>query len=476
MNQRINYLLLATALLGTFFSGTATRIVSISMPTVARSLGTDLVGISWALLSYQLSNIGLSIIFGRVADLWGREKIFALGFFIFAAGSLSCGLSQSVMQLILARFVEGIGGSMIQSSSRALAAEAVPEKFGGRAQGYMTTAHHTGFVLGPSIGGFMIDYFSWRWSFFFLVPIGLCGALLAAVNFRSRSAAARTPNVSIDYLGAALLVATTSTLILIFDRRTHEIFGASAKFGLGFLLVSCAAGLVIHESRTKSPFINLELFRIRRFSFSTVSLLIVAICYTLTSFLMPFYLQGILHLSASVVGLLFMAPSLLTVALAPLSGYMTDRLGPRAPATLGAVLMVVSVAIGTLLRTDSSWFLPTLLIVFGASTNGIFNPANSMAMIGMTPKEHRGFASSVNHVTFGLGNILGVAIGSALMAMAFEHHTGIRGLTPSTDNPIAFVSAFNTTFLAAAALSVVAVFTSFARGKERLSLEVAPPV
>src|SRR5438105_1915729 len=159
------------------------------MPTVAHSLGTDLVGISWALLSYQLSNIGLSIIFGRVADLWGREKIFALGFLIFAAGSLSCGLSQTVIQLILSRFVEGIGGSMIQSSSRALAAESVPEELGGRAQGYMTTAHHTGFVLGPSIGGFMIDYFSWRWSFFFLVPIGLCGALLTLVNFRYRAAA-----------------------------------------------------------------------------------------------------------------------------------------------------------------------------------------------------------------------------------------------------------------------------------------------
>jgi EmrB/QacA subfamily drug resistance transporter len=470
LNSRINYLLLATALLGTFFSGTATRIVSISIPTVAHSLGTDLVGISWALLSYQLSNIGLSIIFGRVADLWGREKIFALGFLIFAAGSLSCGLSQTVIQLILSRFIEGIGGSMIQSSSRALAAESVPEELGGRAQGYMTTAHHTGFVLGPSIGGFMIDYFSWRWSFFFLVPIGLCGALLTLVNFRYRAAAVHRPNISIDYLGAALLVATTTTLVLIFDRRTHEIIGASAKFGLAGLFLGCLAGLLIHESRVKSPFINLQLFKIRRFSFSALSLLIVAICYTLTGFLMPFYLQGILHLSASAVGLLFMGPSILTVAFAPVSGYMTDRLGPRAPATLGAAIMVGSLAIGGILRPDSHWFLPTLVIILSACTNGIFNPANSMAMIGMMPKEHRGFASSVNHVTFGLGNILGVALGSTLMAMAFEHHTGLAGVSPSTDSPDAFVAAFNTTFFAAAGLSVVAVAASFARGNEKPSL------
>src|ERR1043165_236669 len=95
VDSRINYLLLATALLGTFFSGTATRIVAISMPTVAQSLGTDLLGISWALLSYQLSNIGLSVVFGRISDLWGREKIFALGFVVFATSSLLCGFSRN---------------------------------------------------------------------------------------------------------------------------------------------------------------------------------------------------------------------------------------------------------------------------------------------------------------------------------------------------------------------------------------------
>ncbi len=137
MDSRINYLLLGTALLGTFFSGTATRIVAISMPTVAQSLGTNLLGISWALLSYQLSNVGLSVVFGRISDLWRREKMFALGFVVFAMSSLLCGLSQTVLQLILARFIQGVGGAMLQSSSRALASESVTEDLAGRAQGYI---------------------------------------------------------------------------------------------------------------------------------------------------------------------------------------------------------------------------------------------------------------------------------------------------------------------------------------------------
>ena len=467
MDSRVNYLLLATALLGTFFSGTATRIVSISLPTVAQSLDTDLLGVSWALLSYQLSNIGLSVIFGRISDLWGREKMFTLGFLVFAASSLLCGFSHTVLQLILARFVQGVGGAMLQSSSRALAAESVTEDLAGRAQGYMTTAHHVGFILGPSIGGLMIDYFSWRWSFFLLAPVGFAGALLALANLKRRRSAPQRHTDSIDYLGAALLFAITTTLVFLFDRRTQQVITDSTQVLLLLFLMGSLAVFLLHESRAKSPFVNLELFRIRRFSCSVISLLVLAMCYSLTGFLLPFYLQDVLHLSPTQVGVLFMAPSVLTVALAPLSGYMTDRLGPRVPATIGVTFMIVSLAIGGLLRTDSHWLLPAALIVVGAMTNGIFNPANSTAMISMMPREHRGFASAVNHVTFGFGNVLGVALGGLSMSLAFEHYTGMQTTSLTTENPFGFVAALNTTFVAAIFLSVVAVFTSALGGSKK---------
>lgn len=468
MNPRVNYLLLATALLGTFFSGTATRIVSISLPTVAQSLGTDLLGVSWALLSYQLSNIGLSVIFGRISDLWGREKMFALGFLVFAGSSLLCGFSQSVLQLILARFVQGVGGAMLQSTSRALASESVTEDLAGRAQGYMTTAHHVGFVLGPSIGGLMIDYFSWRWSFFLLAPVGFGGTLLALANLRRRRGAARPSHAgSIDYLGAALLFAVTTVLVLLFDRRTQETIDAVTQTALLVVLAGGLAAFLVHESRTETPFVHLDLFKIRRFSFSVVSLLVIAMCYSLTGFLLPFYLQDILGLSPTRVGFLFMAPSILTVALAPLSGFMTDRLGPRVPATFGVLFMVVSLALGGLLRVDSHWMLPALLIVVGAITNGIFNPANSTAMIGMMPREHRGFASAVNHVAFGFGNVFGVALGGLSMSLAFERFTAWPGATLTTEHSTGFVAALNATFLAGIALSAIALLTSALGGSKK---------
>ena len=214
VESRINYLLLATALLGTFFSGTATRIVSISMPTVAQSLGTDLLGCPGRCChtSFPTSDCRwCSAAFRTSGD--GRRCLLS-GFLVFAVSSLLCGFSQTVLQLIAARFIQGIGGAMLQSSSRALASESVSEDLAGRAQGFMTTAHHVGFILGPGIGGVMIDYFSWRWSFFLLAPVGFAGTVLALANMkRGRTAIGQHQTGTIDYLGAALLFAITSTLV-----------------------------------------------------------------------------------------------------------------------------------------------------------------------------------------------------------------------------------------------------------------------
>jgi MFS family permease len=156
--------------------------------------------------------------------------------------------------------------------------------------------------------------------------------------------------------------------------------------------------------------------------------------------------------------------------LAPASGYLADRVGPRIPASIGVAFMIFSLGIGGFLRVDSHWILPAPLIIVGAITNGIFNPANSMAMIGMMPAEHRGFASAVNHVTFGLGNVLDVALSSLLMSVAFEQHTGSAGTALTAANPSGFVAALNVTFLAAAGWSLVGLATSLlGSGRKRSS-------
>ncbi|MBI2358217.1 MAG: MFS transporter [Deltaproteobacteria bacterium] len=462
MDRRINWLLLANAMLGSLLSGTASRIFIISLPTVANSLGTDLTGVSWAFLAYQLSNIGLSLVFGRIGDIYGRERIFGIGFAIFALSSLFCGLSQNVSQLVASRLLQGVSGAMTQSVGRALAAEAMPEELGGRAQSYVTTAFHTGFLLGPTLGGLIIDYVGWRWTFFSLVPFGVAGAILTLSNLKQRE----TPSCHgpIDYLGAFLLFAIASTLVILLDRRSVELWGTGIQSSVGVIFLVSLFGLFLHERRTPNPMVNFTLFKIRMFMLSNVSLFIMAIGYTITSFLLPFYLQEILHLSPSFIGFLYVVPPVLTILFAPASGYLTDRSGPRLPATLGVATLSFSLLVGAFFKIDSHWLLPTLMLGLSGLANGLFNTANSAGIVGSVPKEHMGFASGTLILMFGLGNVSGIALGSLLMTTAMELHGGIRDTITTAGDPYAFVAALNTTFLVATALSAVALATSITRG------------
>ncbi|MGH7772450.1 MAG: MFS transporter [Candidatus Binatia bacterium] len=463
MDSRKNQFLLANALLGTFLGGVAVRIFYVAMPTVANSLGTDVLGISWAILAYQLSNIGLSLIFGRIGDIYGRYRVYGVGYLVLMTSSLLCGLSTTIYELVGFRILQGAGAAMIHAVGRALAAEAMPEEKAGKAQGYMTTAHHCGFLIGPSLGGLMIDYLGWRWAFFFLVPLGGLGALLSFLT-TSRTAMPARP-ATVDYLGAALLLASSTTLIALLDRRSMDLLGGGLRSALSLLFVGSFLGFLLRERRVQSPIVDFSLFKIRMFAFSTLSLLIVAIVYSLSSFLLPFYLQGVLQLSPSFIGVLFVAAPIFTVLFGPVSGYICDRVGPRLPTTAGIAMLTASVLVGAALTTDSHWILPTLMLVLLGLANGFFNPANSVGIINSVPKEHMGFASGSISVMFGLGNILGISLASFLLTTAFRMHTGIPGAAPTPTNTDAFVAAMNTTFLVAASISLASMATSAMRGK-----------
>ena len=175
MAKHTDVLLLVNAMMGQFISGVATRVFIVSLPTIATALNADILSVSWALIAYQLAGISLSVVFGRLGDIHGRYAIYGSGFVVMTISSVLCGLAPSVGWLIVFRLVQGIGAAMIASATRVLAMEASPEGAEGRANGFMTMSYHGGLLLGPPLGGLVIDLLSWRWIFFLLVPIGVAG-------------------------------------------------------------------------------------------------------------------------------------------------------------------------------------------------------------------------------------------------------------------------------------------------------------
>src|SRR4029453_463555 len=247
--------------MGQFITGVAPRIFIVSLPTLATALNTDILAISWALIVYQLAGISLSVVFGRLGDIHGRSWIYGLGFAIITVSSLARGLAPHALVLPLFRLVQGLGAAMISSATRVLAMEEMPAGSEVRANGYMTMGFHSGLLLGPPLGGLVIDLVSWRWIFFLLVPMGLVGVVLRVMRARRRPpVAGRAP--SIDYLGAALLIALTVLLTLLLDRRSAQTPGARGSAGVAVGFWATLLGFLAHERRAVNPVVNLALFRI----------------------------------------------------------------------------------------------------------------------------------------------------------------------------------------------------------------------
>jgi MFS family permease len=214
--------------------------------------------------------------------------------------------------------------------------------------------------------------------------------------------------------------------------------------------------------------VNLALFRIRMFTFSVLSLLLIATTISVMSFLMPFYIQDVLHFSASFMGLIFLAAPVFTIGLAAVSGRLTDRIGPRIPASIGVLATMSAFAIGLVLRVDSHWIMPAAMMALLGVGSGFFNTPNQTAIIGSVPREYRGFATGMVQTIFGISALLGISLGGVLLTLAFRYYSGIPEATPSAAQPGAFVASMNVAYFACLALMAFALFASFLRGGTKI--------
>jgi len=431
----------------------------ISVPTLATALGTDMLGISWALIVYQMAGIGLGVICGRLGDIYGHHKIYGFGMAVMAVGSLLCGLSQDVLQLILFRFVQGVGGAMIQSSGRTLAFKAMPTGSEGKAQGLMAMSHQFGFFVGPPIGGLIIDLIHWRGIFFLLLLPSLVGMALCFMTGRP-VAVSPGRDQAIDYRGALLFLGLTVLATLLMDQKIAELLGGSSQALLALMFVVMLWGFISHEKKTASPMINLAFFSVPAFGYGSVGLLMACITQGLVSFVAPFYLQDVLKLSPTFIGIIFLVPSLLSMVLSPVSGAMTDRIGARLLLIMGVLFLMLAFLIGANLGADSHWIWPTILLALTGIGSAFFNTPSQAVMVSSLPKEHWGIAIGIINGIFGLGHMLGISLSGIFLTLAFRFYSGDPGTTPNPGDTHVFVASMNVTYLFALAISLIPLVTS----------------
>jgi EmrB/QacA subfamily drug resistance transporter len=451
---------------GVFMSTLDSSIVNVALPTMMQSLSTDLATIKWVMMIYLLTISALLLSFGRLSDIKGRRWVFCRGFFLFALGSFFCGIAGSAIWLILARSFQGIGAAMIMACSTALVVDTFPENERGKALGMIGTVVASGLMIGPALGGLILDFFSWRVIFFINIPIGVTATIMGFKILKGGPADI-TKSEPFDWVGGFLITICFCSFIMMLTRLYDWGIFSPKILGLLFLSVSCGLILLIRETPGNYPLFHPDLLRIRLFILPAISSMILFICLFTMIFLMPFYLVYAKSFPMDKVGYIMVTPFVLLFFISPVSGAISDRIGSRILCTIGMLIMAGALfSLSTLTTADNSLSIVWRLGLAGFGSAVFTSPNNSIIMSSV-PLPQRGSAAGTVATARNLGMVIGVAVAGLLFNTMFRSLSGGQRLTEyHPDMSIFFISSFQYAMSAGIIFALIGVVVSWARGTE----------
>jgi EmrB/QacA subfamily drug resistance transporter len=442
-------------------------IVNVALPTIARRLDVGMDGVQWVVSSYLIVISALVLIFGKVADKIGKTGIFEYGFLAFGAGSALCALAWSLPVLILARVFQAIGASMFMSSNQAIIATLFPHEERGKALGLLGTTVAIGTMIGPPLGGFMVDFLDWPSLFLINIPISIF-AFVAARKLIPGDAKGGSPS-GFDFVGSALFVGFIGGLFYFLLSGQGRGWGAPTQVASVAGAAACGLLFIARERRVADPMIDLSIFRIGLFSLSVACVLIVFVATFCVNIVLPFYLQDALGLSPSGAGLLLLASPLASGLIAPLSGHLSDKFGAKALTVIGLSIVLAGLVMLSGLGLGSSpGLVAACLAIFGAGS-GVFGSPNTKLIMSHAPKDKLGIAGSINALARNMGMVTGIAFAVALLFGSMSARAGesVSGFDPM--RPELFIFGMRTVFRAAALICAAAIALTLGRALKRES-------
>ena len=431
MTSRRKAVILVSCCLSLLIVSMDATIVNVAIPAIRSDLHASPSQLQWVVDVYTLVLASLLILAGATGDRFGRRRVFQIGLTVFAIGSLLCSLAPSIDMLIAARFVQGIGGSMMNP----VALSIISQIFTGRVErakalGIWGAVVGISMALGPIVGGLLIEYVGWRAVFWINLPIcALAIALTAIFVPESKSATMR----SIDPIGQ--LLAVTFLFGVVFALIEGPGYGWTSPLVLGIAAVAAVAfvGFLYYESRRHDPFIDLRFFRSIPFASATVTAVSAFAAWGAFLFVMSLYLQGERHFTAMQTGLIYLPIAVGALVFSPLSGRLVGRFGAR-PSLLsaGVLITAASVLLTFLTATTPVWQLLIVFTVFGIGFSMVNAPVTNAAVSGM-PLDRAGAASAVTSTSRQVGVSIGVALcgsltGAALTQADSDFGTAVRPL------------------------------------------------
>jgi EmrB/QacA subfamily drug resistance transporter len=447
--------------IGTFMATLDGSIVGVALPTIADELHCGVDVVAWVILAYSLTLISLMLVFGAWTESKGYAFAYRFGYILFLGGSILCAMSWSIYALIASRVIQAVGSAMFAAIGPGMVSTVFPPEERGKGLGLMVMMVAGGFMIGPPLGGFMLQVWPWRSIFMVNIPVALVGLSLVFRYFKLLPAHSSTRKVRLPgaFAIAAGLVAGILGLTLLND------YSFTNPRVLG-LFVTSATGLAVFfvvESKPHLALIGLHIFKNRQFTTSILAQLTHFVASSGVFIMVPFYLQRVKGFEPRQVGMYLIILPVLMFIFSPLAGKLSDRIGFRVLTTLGMLITAGGLYLlsGFDVGTTNGYVILSLVVI-GMGV-GSFNTPNSSALMGSVGDSQRAVASGIMATNRNIGTSVGIGLATGLFAYFEKVNSGIG------DAKLLFVSSYRPVVWIGAGLALVGVIFCLARGERASS-------
>ncbi len=455
--------ILIVLLLGSIMAAIDGSIVLLAFPTISQDLNANLSSSIWTLLIYMIVSATLTVQLGRVGDIYGRAKMFNLGFVVFTIASATAGFAPDILSLIISRGVQAIGSALMLSNSGAIVADVFPKEKLGRAFGYIASGWSVGGILGIALGGIITTLLGWRYIFYINLPIGAVALYLGLrylkdVNIKKR----RLDIVGMLLLAASLCLVSFGVLDLIVNTTGISTYLVLAGLVFGILFL-------VYEHKHPDPLIDLKHFRNRVLRYSMLAAFFMSVGYMGVTFLVILYLQGVRGLSPLNAALLFLPGYLISGVLAPKMGRLSDIYGVRKIATVGILCFGAATLVYITLNASTDVYIVMIASVFTGLGVSMFFPANNKAVMSNAPQDSYGVINGILRNISGIGVLFSyviaifIAFASLPPAMAEQLFVGTTTVIGGISD--VFIHGIHIALAVAFFFIIIAGIFSLVRGK-----------
>jgi DHA2 family multidrug resistance protein len=435
----VNPRIIAVAVtLATFMEVLDTSVANVALPHIAGNLSAGVDESTWVLTSYLVSNAIVLPLSGWLSSIIGRKNFYMGCVALFTVSSFMCGLAPNLATLIICRVLQGAGGGGLQPSEQAILADTFPPAKRGMAFAVYGIAVVTAPAIGPTLGGWITDNYSWRWIFFINIPVGIVSILLTSRLIQDPPYLRRRKlsETSIDYVGLGFVALGLGTLQVVLDKGQREDwFESHFILALTLIAVASLVFVLIWEWRHKDPIVDLHLFRERTFGISNLLMFMLGFALLGSTVLLPLFMQTLLGYTAQQAGLALMPGGFTIMLLLPLVGFLLSRYSPRWLLFLGLTVLSVSLFHMTRFDLDIDFRTVTMARVLQAAGMAfLFVPINTAAY-GFLPREKNNAASGLMNLARNMGGSVGISVVTTMLDRRTQFHRDLLASNLSASNP-----------------------------------------